>query len=158
MTALRCVQPRYSARTGSMCMKMMNDGGWAQQLGCHACPRHSVHLCRRSPHPLRRLGAASSRSRWKAALVDRRCWFSATGANFRKSSGSWLQQARGARLTRRSHRQKEAGRHAYELQLALTMSPIFGGAGQHNLHSVLLEPPQRGPIRLNDIHNGLFRA
>ena len=62
----------------------MNDGGWAQQLGWHACPRHSVHLCRHSPHPLRRLGAASSRSRWKAALVDRRCWFSATGAIFWK--------------------------------------------------------------------------
>ena len=84
LTARRCVQPRYSARTGSMCMKMMNDGGWAQQLGGHACPRHRSHLCRHSPHRLRRLGAASTRSRWKAALVDRRCWFSATGAIFWK--------------------------------------------------------------------------
>ena len=61
-----------------MCMKMMTDGGWAQQLGGHACPRHRSHPCRHSPHRLRRLGAASTRSRWKAALVDRWCWFSRT--------------------------------------------------------------------------------
>ena len=67
-----------------MCMKMMNDGGWAQQLGGHACPRHRSHLCRHSSHRLRRLGAASTRSRWKAALVDRWCWFSGTGAIFWK--------------------------------------------------------------------------
>ena len=84
LAALRCVQPRYSARTGSMCMKMMNDGGWAQQLGGHACPRHISHPCRHSSHRLRRLGAASTRSRWKRVLVDRRCWFSATGAIFWK--------------------------------------------------------------------------
>ena len=62
----------------------MNDGGWAHQLGGHACPRHKAHLCRHFPHRLRRLGAASTRSRWKAALVDRRCWFSAMGAIFWK--------------------------------------------------------------------------
>ena len=126
LTALRCVQQRYSARTGSMCRKMMNDGGWAQHLGGHACPRHNTHLCRHFPHRLRRLSAASSRSRWKAALVDRCCWFSTTGAIIWKSSSSWLQQAHMARLTHRSRRQKAAGRHVYELQLALTMQTFFG--------------------------------
>ena len=46
----------------------MNDGGWAQQLGWHACPRHTAHLCRHCPHRLRRLGAASCRSRWNLCV------------------------------------------------------------------------------------------
>ena len=51
-----------------MCSKMINGGGWAQQLGWHACPRHTAHLCRRFPHRLRRLGAASCRSRWNLCV------------------------------------------------------------------------------------------
>ena len=51
-----------------MCSKMMNGGGWAQQLGWHACPRHTAHLCRRFPRCLRRLGAASCRSRWNLCV------------------------------------------------------------------------------------------
>ena len=73
------------------------------------------------------------RAGWKAALVDRRCWFSATGANFWKSIRSWLQQAPGSRLTCRSRRQKAAGRHAWYLQLALRMDPIRA-AGEAIIH------------------------
>ena len=51
-----------------MCSKMMNDSGWAQQLGGCACPRRSAHLCRHFPHRLRRLGAASCRSRWNLCV------------------------------------------------------------------------------------------
>ena len=67
LTARRCVRQSFepdTLRTGSMCSKMMNGGGWAQQLGWHACPRHTAHLCRRFPHCLRRFGAASSMPRW----------------------------------------------------------------------------------------------
>ena len=89
LTALRCVPPPsppaacHTGRdTGSMCDKRMIGGGWAQQLGGHARPRHSTHLCRHFPRHWRRLGASSTRSRWKAALVDRWCWCSRASALF----------------------------------------------------------------------------
>ena len=85
LTALRCVQPPLSRlwpekapRTGSMCLKRMIGGGWAQQLGWHTRPRHSAHLCRHFPRRLRRLSAASSRSRSTLRSRRRRCWLSTT--------------------------------------------------------------------------------
>ena len=46
----------------------MNDGGWAQQLGCHACPRHSAHLCRHFPHSF----ASTRRRQLQVALESLR--------------------------------------------------------------------------------------
>ena len=50
---------RCALRTGSMCLKMMNGGGLARQLGRPERVPCSAHICRHFPHGLRRHGAPS---------------------------------------------------------------------------------------------------
>ena len=133
LTALRCVQQQYRARHASYgrhVYKMMIDGGWAQQLVCHACPRHSMHLCRHSPHCLRRLGAASTRSRWKAALVDRCRWFSKTARILGKVGPVSCKALAGTAAACRTRWGMAAGRSLSELQVALTMQVFLGSPSQ----------------------------
>ena len=125
----------------------MNDAGLAQQLGGHACPRHAAHLCRHFPHRLRRLSAASSRSRWKAALVDRRCWFSATGAKFWKMNPLLAAAGPGGA----ADTQEPSAEGSRPARMVLTTALTFIAKDvvplSHNSQSVPLreQPPQRGP-------------
>ena len=71
------------------------------------------------------------------------------------SIDSTLKQAHGVRLTHRSHRQKAAGRHACELQVALTMDPNRGSGWPiiHRAFHYVNSHPRGDPVYslLNDI-------
>ena len=137
-----------------MCEKRMIGGGWAQQLGWHARPRHTTQLCRHFPRRRRwrRLGAATPPVPGRAgicALVDDDAGSRQRRAFSRKSIVSVLQQAHGVRLTHRSRRQKAAGRRACELQFALTSFPILGQT-DHNPDSVALSTCLNNIVLFND--------
>ena len=136
-----------------MCLKRMIGGGWAQQLGWHTRPRHSAHLCRHFPRRLRRLSAASSRSRSTLRSRRRRCWLSTTERFLEEIACFSWGQVRGGEAG--AQEPSAEGSRPARIRVTTRANNVadFRGASTAIIFTAfLLEPPQRGPrFRLNDL-------